>query len=284
MKIKPTAVTAFITALCLLPSVAYAEGNTDEPNGNTDTKYTLTFTDFDGNAMQTMEVSPDEVIDYSLVDTSSLHTHMDKYTERDFYTWSAMPEKINEDTTIQALYRKMTLSVDSLPKKTEFYTAKGDVSLNGLMVTIFIETQTSLTDENGDFYVATELIDITSGCEAKISDLAELFAESNTAEVNIMAEKEEKPLATYEITLFEGLGDTNSDGHVDSIDASYTLETYASLSTDNTVTLDENMKKICDVNRDGFVDSVDASAMLVYYSIASTEGSPVWEEIIPDLA
>ncbi len=263
------------------PIVTYEITLLDEP---VETKYTLTFTDFDGNIMETMEVSPDEKIDYSKIDTSALHTHPDIYTEQDFYMWSATPEYIDSDTVINALYKKATISVDGIPHKTEYYTKNGNVSLDGLSVSITTNTQTPDTDESGNYIVSSQTENITSSCYAEISSLAELFADGKTAVVNVLPLGDDKPLATYEITLFEELGDINSDGFVDSVDAAFVLHAYADISANGNMTLDEKQVKICDVNRDGLVDTVDAAAILMYYAQISAEKTPIWEEIVPALA
>ncbi|MDE5583986.1 MAG: hypothetical protein K2J08_09805 [Ruminococcus sp.] len=278
MKIK--ILSAFLTALCLLPSMAFAEENKDEPAENI---HTLTFRDFDGNVMQEIKVSPDEKIDYSLVDTSPLHTHLDIYTERDFYMWSVTPETIDTDTEVQALYKKATLAVESLPTKTEYYSSDGSVNLDGLSVTITLETQTPITDENGDFYIDIQTEDIAENCYAEIPELEKLFADGKTATVNIIPTGDTKTLATYSISLFENLGDVNGDGHIDSVDASVVLQMYAELSTDRNDSVNDETKKIIDVNRDGFVDSVDSSLILNYYSLASRGNTTSWEDLIPSL-
>ena len=262
------------------PIVTYEITLLDEPISP---KYTLTFIDFDGNVMETMEVSPDEKIDYSKIDTSSLHSHIDIYTEQDFYMWSSTPEYINSDTVINALYKRATISVDDIPHKTEYYTTNGNVELDGLSVSISTDTQTPVTDENGNYYVNTQTENITSSCYAEISSLEELFADGKTATVNILPPGDDKPVATYEITLFDELGDINNDGLVDSVDAAFVLRTYADTSAHGNMTLDEKQVKICDINRDGLVDTVDAAAILMYYAKISAGNTPVWEEIVPAL-
>ena len=262
------------------PIVTYEITLTDEP---VETKYTLTFTDFDGNIMKTMEVSPDEKIDYSQIDTSSLHTHPDIYTEQDFYMWSATPEYIDSDTVINALYKKATISVDGVPDKTEYYTTNGNVSLDGLSVSIRTDKQTPVTDENGSYVVSSQTEDITSSCYAEVPSLAELFADGKTAVVNVLPPGDDKPVATYEITLFDELGDINNDGLVDSVDSTFVLRAYADISAHGNMTLDEKQVKICDVNRDGLVDTVDATAISIYYAQISAGRTPVWEEIVPAL-
>ncbi len=263
------------------PIVTYEITLIDEPISP---KYTLTFIDFDGNVMETMEVSPDEKIDYSKIDTSSLHSHIDIYTEQDFYMWSSTPEYINSDTAINALYKRATISVDDIPHKTEYYTTNRNVDLEGLSVSIRTDTQTPVTDEDGNYCVNTQTENITSSCYAEVPSLEELFADGKTATVNILPPGDDKPVATYEITLFDELGDINNDGLVDTVDAAFVLRTYADISAHGNMTLNEKQVKICDINKDGLVDTVDAAAILTYYAQISAGNTPVWEEIVPALA
>lgn len=273
-------ILAIILAFGIMPVNAFAEEDTPPAE---DTSYTMTFLDFDGKVMQTIEVRSDEKIDYSQIDISSLHTHPDVYTEKAFHAWSATPDTIDSDTTVQALYKKATISTEGSPTKTEYYTAKGNVRLDGLSVLITLEVQTPVTDENGRFHVDVQTTDIISNCYAD-KTLEELFADGKTAEVNVIPSGDDKPIFTYEITLFDGLGDTDGNGITDAVDASYILQKYAEFSTGGNIDMDENQKKICDVNKDGMIDAVDATFILMYYAEASTGGSPVWEEIVPALA
>lgn len=69
------------------------------------------------------------------------------------------------------------------------------------------------------------------------------------------------------------LGDVDSNGTIDSVDASLILREYSASSTGQASVLD-NVQKICaDVDRNGTVDSVDASYILAYYAYAATGGT-----------
>lgn len=272
---KNILMTLLAIAMISAPINTYAEE---------ETSYTMTFLDFDGKVMQTLEVKAGEKIDYTQIDTSSLHTHPDIYTEQAFYTWSATPDTINENTTVQALYKKATIHIEGSPTKTEYYTAKGDIKLDGLSVFITLDIQTPVKDQNDDYYITSQSENITSSCYAEISSLEEIFADGKTASVNVMPPGDNKPVLTYEITLFNELGDITGDGLVDSIDATFILQTYANISTGENLPLNEKQTKICDINKDSFIDALDATYVLIYYAEASTNGSPVWEEIVPALA
>ncbi len=78
----------------------------------------VTVYDFDGSVMATLTVSDGAALDLSSVDTSKLEKHLDVYTQIGFDSWSSYPEKITADTSVYALYKKMTISLDGKPKKT----------------------------------------------------------------------------------------------------------------------------------------------------------------------
>ena len=251
----------------------------DEPQPEEPEKFTLTCLDFDGEVIQEIQVTADEKIDYSQIDISGLHSFVDTYTEQDFSEWSSMPEYISEDTTIQALWKKGSISTDGTPVKTEYYSKNAEVDFSGLSVIITIEIQTAETDKDGNFIVEKQENNITSACYSEQS-LDELFGDEKTAVMNVIPNGDDKPIFTYEVTLFDSLGDTNNDHMVDAVDASFVLETYADLSTGAENSLTDNQKKLCDVNQDGIVDAVDATYILMYYAEASTSGNAVWENML----
>lgn len=67
------------------------------------------------------------------------------------------------------------------------------------------------------------------------------------------------------------LGDINSDGYVNAVDASDVLICYSQASSGVELALTDTKRKAADVNRDGFVDASDASSILAYYSFISTD-------------
>lgn len=83
------------------------------------------------------------------------------------------------------------------------------------------------------------------------------------------------PIDTVTTTTIEppsdnyNLGDINSDGYIDAVDASTVLSDYALISSNKESIFNEVQKKAADVNNDGFIDAVDASLMLSYYAYMS---------------
>ena len=68
------------------------------------------------------------------------------------------------------------------------------------------------------------------------------------------------------------LGDVDSDGRVDSNDASLVLSEYALVSTGQPGVFDSDARQAADVNIDGQTDSSDASIILDYFAYVSTGG------------
>jgi uncharacterized protein YkwD len=67
-----------------------------------------------------------------------------------------------------------------------------------------------------------------------------------------------------------GYGDLNTDGIIDSVDASMILRDYASVSSGNGYTLSTSQRGKSDMNGDELMDAVDASLMLKLYARNST--------------
>lgn len=68
--------------------------------------------------------------------------------------------------------------------------------------------------------------------------------------------------------------DVNSDGVIDSVDASMVLKEYATLSCDNPATFTNTQKYVADANNDGKIDSIDSSRILKVYT-ANSSGNEV---------
>ncbi len=73
------------------------------------------------------------------------------------------------------------------------------------------------------------------------------------------------------------LGDVNSDGTIDAIDASLVLAEYTKLATNQSGTFTDDQELAADVNGDNTVDAVDASKILAYYAAEATGKTPSWD-------
>lgn len=268
------AVSAAIIALCSVPAAA-SSADAGEEN-----IHTVTVIDYDGNVMEVLRVQDGEKLDLSGIDVSSLDKHLDIYTQIRFDSWSSYPEAITEDTAVFALYKKMTISLDALPDKTEYYSNTGAINLDGLNVTITVNTQLPEKDENGAFRIDTEVLNIESKCTTEPADLDEAFASGNAATVNVYPIDSEKAIASYDISYYPSLGDADMNDTVNASDASSILGFYAASSTGKEIVYADGQKKRCDVDMNGKVDANDATLVMRYYAEASTSKSPDWERLL----
>lgn len=242
--------------------------------------HTVTVLDFDGNVIDSIEVGDGEALDLSSIDTNAMQKNLSVYTQIGFNGWSSYPEKITEDITVRALYVKMTIALESLPDKTEYYSEKGDISLDGLEVTITAERQLPEQDEDGNFKTNTEVVNIESTCTASPATCGEAFADSDNAVIEVYPVNSNRPITSYNVSLCRDLGDANSDSRVDACDASAILKIYSDISTGVLTDVSDELKKICDVDRNGMIDAADASLVLQYYVDASVSSDPSWDDIL----
>lgn len=242
--------------------------------------HTVTVYDFDGNLLTTLKIKDGEAPDLSSVDTSKLEKHLDVYTQIGFDSWSTYPAKITADTSVYALYKKMTISLDGNPLKTEYYSKEGNIDLSGLKVTITVNRQLPQKDEQGRFLISTDTISIESKCTASPATLSEAFAKDNTAKIKVYPIDSEKEILSYDISYFPYIGDVNMSGMVDATDASDILRFYSIASTGKEPEYKEDQKKRADLDRNGMVDSSDASIVMIYYASASTGNETNWDKLL----
>ena len=72
------------------------------------------------------------------------------------------------------------------------------------------------------------------------------------------------------IEELDTLGDVNSDGYINAVDASTVLTYYANISTNKDGGFTEAQKKAADLDNNGDINAVDASYILSYYAYTST--------------
>lgn len=254
----------------------------DEDEGEEKNVYTVTFLDFDGNPFGSIEVADGEEIDYSAIDTSRLTMNQGKDTQIRFHAWDKTPITTDCDLTVQALKETGIIKMVSEPTRTEFYSTDGSIDLRGLDVTITIITQNAEYDDDGNRIITeqTQTVNVTPICYSVPADLSEAFADGNTTTISIYPKGSDIALTSYEITYMENLGDINSDGNINAVDASAALTHYASIGTGQGALLTDEQFNRADVNRDGIVNAVDASRILTYYAMEATGQNVNWEKIL----
>ncbi len=250
---------------------------------NEEQYYRITMLDFDGNEMGHLNVKAGQSSVSTLlsrVDTSALHTYIGTNTEMGFNSWSSYPETITGDITVQALYRKLTISLDAMPEITEYYDKYGKIDLKGLKVTITSEIQLPEKEEDGTYKISKSITDISSACTAEPDTLQSAFAGGNSCHVNVYPISTEKAIASYDITYFPDIGDADMDGMISSADASYVLSVYSDMATGKSVTFAPTQKKRMDVDSNGRVEPSDASLILAFYADAAVKEHPSWMELL----
>lgn len=243
--------------------------------------HTVNIYDFNGNVMDTLTIPHGEPVDFRKIDISSLSYHIDDYTQIGFIGWSTYPVSVTEDMNIYALYMKMSIKCTAIPDKREYYSDKGDIRIEGLKVTITKETQLPQKDENGNFLMEQEILDISDTCTAVPATLDKAFAQGKKAQINILPPGSSRAIVKYNITRFEGLGDVTFDESVDSSDASEILEIYAKSSTGSDPGLSADEVLVCDINRDEAVNSSDSSLILDFYAKSATSDVEIsWDDLL----
>lgn len=258
-------ISAVLSAVVLISSGAYYK-LTDADAAQT---YTVTFLDFDRNVMLTQTVEAGGNIDYSSIDTSVLHSHIDAYTEREFYGWSSNPTTVNSDITIQALWRTASISLDSLPKRQRIFAADKNISRDGMKLTITITHQLPEFTIEGEFKTVAAKTDISSSCILNPSTADAAFKNGSKAEVKIYPIGSSQAIGSFDVYDYRYLGDTDLSGTVDAIDASMVLTAFVNSAANKDYEDSAEFIRRADVNFDGIVDSRDASAILSCYTNSS---------------
>ena len=258
-----------------------ASGTTTTTEPTTVKKYNITFLDFEGKTLKTIEVEEGSAIDYSLVDTSSLNKHLDSNTELAFSSWDMTPAVADKDYTLHSLSKTAKIYYTKKPDKYRYFSTNGKVILDGMQVYIDLSVQTSQKDKDGKYISEEKTIDISSSCVAKPVALSAAFAKSDNATISVYPLGDNKPIFSFDIICYRDLGDVNEDGMIDSVDASMVLNIYANIAASRTYKPTEKLKKLSDVNMDNKIDVLDASIILEYYAVASTAKSFMdWEDIL----
>lgn len=269
-----------VTSSTISSTSTSATTSTAEPTTEPTTlkTYNITFLDFDGKVLKVLEVEEGDPIDYTAVNTKSLHKHIDRYTEQEFIAWDKKPDFADADYTISALSKTASITFINPPEKKRYFSTKGNVSLKGLAAEIKLVIQKPEKDKNGKFVTEESIVNISESCKASPLTLKEAFAKSDTATITVYPLGDQTSLCKFDIVCFRDLGDVNEDGSINSKDASLVLAAYAAKAASKNFTFNDKLKKLCDVNMDNKLDARDASYILKYYAVESTTNDFIdWE-------
>lgn len=269
-----------VTALMVMTATASYTVHAEENEQNTQ-QYTVTFLDFDDKEWLKLTVSEGDVIDYSAIDTSSLHRYKDIYTEQVFSSWDITPETVAKDTTIRALALTASISIDGIPDKTHYFYADEVIDLKGLSVMINVEKEVPV-ERSGKVIIVTEKskMDVTSSCEARPKLLKDAFTQGKTAEIKVYPINEDQPITSYTVNCHPQHGDANGNGKVDAVDSAAVLRIYTNIATGGYVESDRELIYRADADLDGKLTANDASIILSYYTAASAHIIPDWNTLI----
>lgn len=237
--------------------------------------YTVNFLDLDGNPYFTVSVPSGRQIDkqvVSQIDTSKLRRQVDVFTQEWFSEWYGIPDIVTANTDVKPLTTTGTISLEKPPEKTVYYSLSSDISMEGLLVNITLETQTGI-DGKGNYTTKKETVDISSTCSVKPETAAEAFASGDKASVNIFPINSDHPIGSYDISYMKGIADVNGDGIVTGSDATMVLYEYTKLSSDPSYKVRESVMKYGDMNFDGILTGSDATMLLTYYTHLSSDSS-----------
>ena len=270
-------------ALSIAAAIIFSSVLTFDTSATDDT-HIVTVIDFSGDIRYTFTVPDGEKLDLGEIDTDTFDEQIDIYTQRKFNSWGNIPESgiVTKDLAVYALYKEMIISCDSVPKKTEYFSDKGNINIDDLKVSITVHTQTPEKNSKGNFIITDEIVNIEDACKPSPANLDEAFSDGAlSAVIDIFPPGSSKAIESYEITYFPNLGDVNLDKHIDASDASEILQYYSSLSTNENISLTKEEWLRCDINRNDIIDASDASTVLSYYSVLSTnDNPPSWDDFL----
>ena len=81
--------------------------------------FSITFLDFDGNVMKTIEVEEGDPINYSAVDVTTLHKHLNVTKEQAFASWDIHPDFADNDYVIHALSKLQLFQLTAIRLKKD---------------------------------------------------------------------------------------------------------------------------------------------------------------------
>lgn len=196
--------------------------------------------------------------DYLLKGESDLleSSDMNAFNKKNYYDYDF--EKMTSDLNMPEKYYKFHA------EKNDFsygyyseYDADGNIiHTNQKYAAIFVEPDPSVANERSI---------------ARLYQLIYVWTQQNPivygGTTMILGPAPDSPVVIEEL---DTLGDVNSDGYINAVDASSVLSYYARISTNQEGGYDALQKLNADVNQDRLINAVDASFILSYYAYTST--------------
>lgn len=126
-----------------------------------------------------------------------------------------------------------------------------------------------------DFNIANGVVVSNANEKGFTATTAEKSDKDGYGRINLVAEDGKWLIKSFEFVDSKdapsySLGDVDSDGSINAIDASAVLTYYSNISTGAVGGFDSNQKLAADVDKNGEVNAVDASYILSYYAYTST--------------
>jgi lysophospholipase L1-like esterase len=186
----------------------------------------------------------------------------------------------------QTVYNPLSVSYDLAGMGTVGQTIEKDIlslineTITGLSGAYVADTYTTFA-KKADFYtdidnlnvyptqagqmaIAADIMNILEVSDKKLSTMTSSYSELTAEQKKVLRQNYATEFTDIKKYLDFTIGDVNSDGKIDSIDAVQILKDYASsIVSGKGTALDLNS---ADLNFDGSVNSIDAVKVLVYYA------------------
>ncbi len=200
----------------------------------------------------------------------------EKYDPKETTPATTATEKPVTTTTTAAETKPATTTTTVATAKTTTTTksvASKPATTASVITTKATATTTTMAATSATKKATTTVTELTTTITKAVSTTAvtpTTAVEGSATDTTVTTDRGQETQTT-------SIGDLNSDGVVDSSDASEILMIYAQVSTGGG-DVPEETKAVADINGDGLVDSSDASLILEYYAYVSTGGSDSAEE------
>ena len=175
---------------------------------------------------------------------------------------------------------------DELPSAEITENACGDSAVQNIAVTAKVTTTTTTTKATTTTTKATttttKATTTTTKATTSTTKATTSTTKATTSTTKATTTTTKATTTTTKVTtsitttakpaVSKTLGDPNTDGIIDAVDAAQILRKYALYSSGTAAPSSDDMA-VCDVNNDGFIDSADSSKVLAYYAYSSSGGT-----------